>query len=163
MTSKPKHKSVSQKHELSYSAFVREPMQLSCDPILPSEQGEAIDDVLRTFDIKVSPEAFKALVEASKRTVAGSAFIMARAIVSALKDNDSPHITPLKCLLLERMLGLNYLTFEEIAGKCGTSKQNAQTQLKRMVKRMTAFANDAQEGFDLPLFVAALASMTPKN
>ena len=67
------------------------------------------------------------------------------------------------CLLLERMLGLNYLTFEEIAGKCGTSKQNAQTQLKRMVKRMTTFANDAQEGFDLPLFVAALASMTPKN
>ena len=163
MRNKSTYKSVSSKHELSYSALPREPIQLSCAPILPSEQGEAIDEVLRSFGIAIPAEAFKALVAASKRSVAGSAFIMARAIVSALKDNDSPHITPLKCLLLERMLGLNYLTFEEIAGKCGTSKQNAQTQLKRMVKRMTAFANDAQEGFDLPLFVAALASMTPKN
>lgn len=163
MRDKSKHKSVSTKHELSYSAFPREPIQLSCAPILPSEQGEAIDEVLRSFGILVPPKAFKALVDASTRSVAPSAFSMARAIISSLKDEDSPHITPLKCLLLERMLGLNYLTFEEIAAKCGTSKQNAQIQLKRMIKRMTTFVNDPQEGFDLPLFIAALSSLSPKN
>lgn len=163
MREKSKHKSVSSKHELSYSALQREPIQLSCAPILPSEQGEAIDEVLRSFGISISSEAFKALVSASMRSIAGSAFSMARAILSSLKDDDSPDITPLKCLLLERMLGLNYLTFEEIASKCGTSKQNAQTQLKRMIKRMGAFVNDPQEDFNLPLFVAALASLSPKN
>lgn len=130
MRNKSIYKSISSKHELSYSALPREPIQLSCSPILPSEQGEAIDEVLRSFGIVIPAEAFKALLAASKRSVAGSAFVMARAILSSLKDADSPDITPLKCLLLERMLGLNYLTFEEIAAKCGTSKQNAQTQLK---------------------------------
>ena len=163
MRNKSIYKSISSKHELSYSALPREPIQLSCSPILPSEQGEAIDEVLRSFGIVIPAEAFKALVAASKRSVAGSAFVMARAILSSLKDADSPDITPLKCLLLERMLGLNYLAFEEIAAKCGTSKQNAQTQLKRMIKRMATFVNDPQEGFDLPLFVAALSSLSPKN
>lgn len=155
--------SISSKRELSYSAFPCESVQLSCSPILPSEQGEAIDEVLRAYGIEIPPKAFQALVDASKRSVAGLAFSMARAIIASLKDKDSPDITPLKCLLLERLLGLNYLTFDDIAKKCSTSKQNAHIQFTRMIARMSTFANDPQDGFDLPLFVAALSQIAPKN
>ena len=110
-------------------------------PDLSTDKLERLEEVLTELGIETSSSVLNALhgvIEDIAMVAArDSALSFIRILLGAM---GTPRITPMTCLLLERELGLNSASLEDIASHVGVSKQAVSSRLKRFRSSIKALA-----------------------